>query len=87
MSEPTAQGLNDVEWGYCEKCHFLVPVTEFGFLEPHTAGKYAARAACGVEDRKPITILSNYVVPGIARMDRIMADRIKNINDTPASED
>lgn len=86
-AKPAPLGLNDGEWGYCDRCHFLVPLAEDGTLEPHTAGKYRAYVSCGVEGRTPKTISHNEVYE-MRKWDDIVTKRIARVNEmTPYDED
>lgn len=94
MSQQAAEGLKDVrEWGYCDRCHFLVPIVQVpyvnaGNLEPHSAGKYRALMVCGYEDRKPKYIPEGWRVPSMVTWDKIVMDRIARVNKmTPLDED
>lgn len=92
--QAATEELKDVrEWGYCDRCHFLVPIVQVpyinaGYLEPHAAGKYLMMMVCNYPDRKPKFIPPGWQVPNIAKWDRIVADRIKRVNQmSPSDED
>lgn len=94
MPQQAAEALKDVpEWGYCDRCHFLVPVVQVpwidaGCLEPHATGKYRALMVCDYKDRKAKYVPPGYQVPEMAQWDRTVMKRIARVNKmTPLDED